>query len=424
MGYAGTSMPGSDLTSAYFLNARALSAASTFVNSEVANRRATLEVTLTHLPTHWGFLVCAGVPVLTHTLERINPSASEVESALRIGCITTDLAKRMTSTPCSIDANVPPEGSLVFCGDPIATIEGPLWQAWIVAEVARTILVSNSCVATRAARLTLGAKGVPLIDASSCTRSGRVRVLSIAQAAYVGGASFTQRPLASASLGIPLRSSPPSAALALTGPAEVNRASGWSFSSSSHDVLVGLGPGYDEEETLAEMQSAGMLAGGWMSRGRDHPAEGLELRIDLVALEHGGAWTPRLGAVPDFACNPGRKIVIRYCDGAARPIADIIHGLGERIQPAEQAELVGYQNSGVAVPIDGARSAQPVHVSVVRNGSRSGPDEDLPTVRERARVALLALHESYKRLRHPATFPVGIAPSLAQLKASLVLGAC
>ena len=54
----------------------------------------------------------------------------------------------------------------------------------------------------------------------------------------------------------------------------------------------------------------------------------------------------------------------------------------------------------------------------------SGADEDLPNARERARLSLLGLHESYKRLRHPAVFPVGIAPALAQLKASIIAQIC
>jgi hypothetical protein len=413
-----------DLTSAYFLNARSLSAACTFANSDVAIRRATLELSLVRLPQHWGYCVCCGVAEFVQALERINPSAAEIDAALELGCINPELAHQIATSPCCVDANLAPEGALLFCGDPIATIEGPLWQAWIVADLARSILLPSCVSATRGSRLVLAAKGTPIVDGSSCLEPDRLRTLSVARAAHVGGVAFTQSPIAAARLGIQLRASPPADALVLSGPVEYSRASGWSFAYATNEVLMPLGPGDDEEETLAEIHRMGLMSSGWVSRGLGHTAVGLETRVSLVALEQGGAWTPRLGAVTDFSANPGRTIVIRYLNEAGAPIGDVIHGVGERIQSPAEAVLVGHMRSAVAVPIAGAKTAVPLHVSVLRSGARSWADEDLPISRDRARLALLGLHESYKRLRHPAVFPVGIAPALAQFKASLIAKIC
>lgn len=409
-----------ELRSAWFSSARALSAATTFVNGEVASRRATIEVSLSRLPQHWGFVVCSGVPLLVRQIERITPAAAEMQAAEQTGCISPALAKLIGSTPCSVDVNVPPEGALLFAGDPMATVEGPLWQAWIVAEVARNALLHASAVATRAARLVLAGRGTAVVDGSSQFAAEPERALSIARAASVGGVSFTQSPLASAKFGIPLRASPPPEATALVGSQEAVRASGWNFAYPTHDVLTHLGPGDDEEETMCEMHRLGMQSGGWVARGLDRTAPGLETRTDVVALEQGGIWLPRLGAIPDITAVPGRKIVIRYQDSAARPIADIIHGMGERLQPAREAVIIGYVHTGIAIPIEGAETGVPLLGSAIRSGGRVGPDEDLAPARDRARTSLLALADAYKRLRHPQAYPVGMAPAVAQLKAELL----
>ncbi|MBI5532618.1 MAG: hypothetical protein HY898_07885 [Deltaproteobacteria bacterium] len=413
-----------DLRSAWFASGRGLAAAAAFVNGEVALRRATIDVTMGKLPQHWGFFVCAGVAPLVRSIERITPTASEIQAAEQSGCISPALGRLLSTAACAVDVNVPADGTLLFPGDTLATVEGPLWQAWILAEVARNILLASSTVATRATRLVLAAKGTTVVDGSSWLAPDLEQTLAIARAAVAGGVTFTQSPAACAKLGIPLRASPSTEALALVGPNEGTRGSGWNFAQSTHDVLMHLGPGDDEEEVLSEMQRLGVRSGGWVARGLAHAAAGLEARIDLVALEQGGIWLPRLGAIPDITAVPGRKLLIRYLDGKGRPIADIMHGVGERIQAAKEAVIVGYLQTGIPVPIEGAESGVPLLSSVIRAGTRVGPDEDLAPARERVRSGLLSLPEPYKRLRHPAVFPVGMAPAVAQLKADLLKECC
>jgi hypothetical protein len=410
----------SELRSAWFSSARALAAATTFVNGDVATRRASIEVSLSRLPQHWGFFVCSGLPLLARQIERIAATPAEIQAAEQTGCIGPGLAKLLGSASCSVDVNVPPEGALLFAGDTMATVEGPLWQAWIVAEIARNALLQASAMATRAARLVLGGRGTAVVDGSSPLAAEPERALSIARAAFIGGVTFTQSPIACAKLGIPLRASPPPEATALLGAQEASRASGWNFANATQDVLTHLGPGDDEEETLCEMHRLGMRSGGWVTRGLDRMPAGLETRTDVVALEQGGIWLPKLSAIPDITAVPGRKLVIRYQDSATRPIADIIHGVGERIQTAKDAVLIGYVQTGIAIPIEGAETGVPLLVTAIRSGTRVGPDEDLAPARDRARTSLIALADSYKRLRHPQTYPVGMAPAVAQLKADLL----
>lgn len=413
-----------ELKSAWFMNARALAAASAFAQSEVGARRATMEITVSHMPPNWGFLVSAGITQLTRMIERIAPATSEVQIAEQTGAISPILAGQLLTVPCAVDVNAPPEGTLLFAGDTAATIEGPLWQAWILAHVARDVLHAATSAATRAARLVIGARGTAVVDGASCQAASGETAVSIARSAYVGGVAHTQSTVAAARLDIPLRVAPSPDAVALMGTPSGSRLSGWNFAQTTGEVLVGLGPGEDEEESLADLQRMGVRTGGWVSHALGAPCPELQMRCDLAALEQGGIWTPRLGAIPDISCVPGRKLVIRYSDATGRPIADIIHGIGERIQPAATALLVGYQQTGVAVPLQGATTGVPLLSSAIRSGTRVGPDEELAIVRERARNSLQFLLEAYKRMRHPSVFPVGMSPSIARLKADLLTEIC
>ncbi|MCU0692599.1 MAG: hypothetical protein MUF54_14460, partial [Polyangiaceae bacterium] len=189
-------------------------------------------------------------------------------------------------------------------------------------------------------------------------------------------------------------------------------------------TLIHLGPEHDEEETLTDLlRGGGQIQGiSWATRGLDRPAVGLSLRTDLVALEEEGSWKSRLGAIPDVTVVPGRKLVVRYADHAGQPIADVMHGVSERVQPAGLAVIVGHLGVGAPLPIEGAASATPLLAPAMRSGRRVAVAEPVEVPRERLNKALAALPAAYARLRHPARFPVGCTPALAERRAELLRG--
>ena len=408
------------LHSIAFLDARALAGAATLARTHVGRLRAAFEVSLSGLPPHWGFFVGCGFDSLAGALERVTPTPGEVSEALTMGCIDEDFAERLDSTPWRLDIDAPEEGAVLFAGDAVATVVGPLWQAWLVASAIPAWIETSGVVATRAARLTLAAGKMGIIDASSCRMRDPEIATMVAGAAFVGGVRATQSPVAAGRLGIKLRVTKPPEALSLADEVALEQEPGWTFRSTGVGALTHLGPGHDEEETLADLQRHGIPTAEWAARGLASTAPGLGLRSDLVALEQQGAWAPRLGAIPDLTTIPGRKLVIRYLDRVGQPIADVMHGAAEHIQPPEQAVVVGHLGVGVSVRIVGAESAVPILRPLVRAGRRVGPDATLQAARDNLRRSLTDLPAAYTRLRHPAKYPVGVTPAIAQLKGELV----
>jgi len=407
------------LHSMLFANMRTLAGAVTLARSSAGRHRACLEVGVGALPHHWGFLVCTDTSGLAAALEGMGPRPTEIEEALQARWIDEDFAERLTE-PFRIDVNAPADGSLLFERDPLVTVEGPLWQAWLAAHWARSWLELPCSVATRAARLTMAAGKMGVMDAASSSIPDAELAIRVARAAHVGGLRATQNAVAASRLGIKLRVTKPPEALSLAEEADIVPERGWTFRSTAVGAVAHLGPGDDEEETLADLQRHGLQAAEWASRGVAGVHAGLQLRVDLVAIEEEGAWVPRLGAIPDITATPGRKLVVRYFDRTGQPIADVVHGVSERLMPAEEAMLIGHLEVPAAIPIIGATSSKPVLEPLMRTGRAVGTSSSVVKARGELRSALEVLPAAYARLRHPARFPVGLTRALADLKAELV----
>lgn len=407
------------LESLLFSNARVLGGAACLARAGSGLRRAAFELGVGTLPDHWGYLVCTDTDGLAEALEHVVPTDEDLEVAQEQGWIDGDAAESFRQ-PFRVDVNAPADGTLLFARDPIVTVEGPLWQAWLTAQLARAWLTLPCTVATRAARLTSAAGKMGVIDASSCDVIDHALATRVARAAHVGGLRATQHPAAAVRTGIKLRVTRPPEALNLADEAEIVQESGWTFRTTAVGALTHLGPGDDEEETLAELQRHGVPAAEWASRGLTRPDARLRLRTDLVAIEDDGTWRARLGSIPDITANPGRKLVVRYFDRTGQPIADVMHGVAERILPAEEAVLIGHLDVPVTVPIVGATSSKPLLEPLLRSGRRVKPAETVVKARNHVRASLDLLPEAYARLRHPSRFPVGVTEALAALKAELV----
>ena len=407
------------LRSLLFSNARVLGGAACLARTGSGLRRAAFELSVGTMPEHWGYLVCTDTGGFAEAMENVVPTTDDLELALDQGWIDGDAAEQFRQ-PFRVDVNAPADGSLLFTRDPMLTVEGPLWQAWLTAQLARAWFTLPCTVATRAARLTSAAGKMGVIDASSCEVLDPVLATRVARAAHVGGLRATQLPAAAIQDGIKLRVTRPPEALNLAEEADIVQETGWTFRTTAVGALTHLGPGDDEEETLAELQRHGVPAAEWASRGLARLDAGLQLRTDLVAIEDDGSWRSRLGAVPDITANPGRKLVVRYFDRTGQPIADVMHGVSERVLQADEAMLIGHLDVPMAIPIIGATKSKPLLEPLLRSGRRVKPADSVTKARNNVRMSLDLLPEAYARLRHAARFPVGVTQMLAELKAELV----
>ncbi|AKT36392.1 hypothetical protein [Chondromyces crocatus] len=372
-----------------------LLAADRALHAGLGERRASFEFSVAEMPRHTGFLVAAGLEEAAAMLARPAPSEDDVRRAQRAVGFHDDLARRLATGISALDMDAVPEGTPIFAGAPLASIDGPLVEALLACAVIAPILKRAVEIATRAARLHLAAGGGLLIDGSATRASSVPEALAIARAAHVGGAAATTSAVAASQLGIPFRGE---AMLDFGGlsAAGLRAEDGW----GPPDRLVALA-GVDEEAQLVEAHRLDVRASGWIALGLAASGVSIALRHEVVALEQEGAWVPRRGLSDRADVLPGRKIVARYLDADSRAVADVVHLAHERMRSPRGL---------------GAARLLPLARAVLRNGRALEAPEAPRAGRERSVSGRHQLPASVTYLHAPAPYRVEPSPAVVQLR--------
>ncbi len=99
----------------------------------------------------------------------------------------------------------PREGEVVFPGEPLLSVEGTLAEAQFVETALLNIINFQTLVSTKAARLTLAARGGQVIEFGLRRAQGPDGGLSVARAAAVGGVLSTSNVLAGCRFDLPVK---------------------------------------------------------------------------------------------------------------------------------------------------------------------------------------------------------------------------
>jgi nicotinate phosphoribosyltransferase len=475
------SPPAPLITSALGLGLDAFATVRAAVAAGIADARASFELALSAPSDDWGFLVLAGIEPLIDVLERLRPRVDELDWLGAEGVIDGPTRRRLVESRFTCDVDAVPEGTVVFPGEAVVTVEGPFWQAQLVGGLVQAAISDATAVATRFARMRLATGGYECIEDGAATAHRLGGAPLLARAAHVGGAVATTSALAARRYGIPgaaieparfeiaagdfdravrawlaaatgecmVRVDPSRASADLPRLAAAVRdrarasAAGWDPRSVTLELPDGdrvgmaraaarafaeeqlppprvLVTGDVDERLVLELRAELTLERSFAVRAEGLPGTRHRARYELVAIEEEGAWSPRVRVGPnvDASSDPGRKLLVRYVDDHGRPIADVAHSTSERLQRANGGRYVD-RRTGMAARLHAASSA-PLRVSALVAGKRASMPEPLVTLRERALNAVRALDEGHRLLVSPARYPVGMSPHLATLKAELL----
>ena len=169
-------------------------------------QRATFEMFVRRLPETRAYLVFAGLEQAIGDLLRLAFSPEQVEAIRRwpvFANIDPAFFDELATLRFEGDLWAVPEGTIVFPGEPLIRVEGPLSQAQWVETFLLTSIGYPTLVASKAARVVEAAAGRPVFDFGLRRGHGAHAGMLAARAAYLAGCAGTSNVEAARRLAIP-----------------------------------------------------------------------------------------------------------------------------------------------------------------------------------------------------------------------------
>jgi nicotinate phosphoribosyltransferase len=158
-----------------------------------------------HNPFGGGYAVFAGLEPALDYLENLAFSEPELAYLAGLGIFPPRFIDFLRHFRFTGTVTAPPEGTLVFAGEPLLTVEGPLAEAQFVETALLTIINFQTLIATKAARVVNAAAGGTVLEFGLRRAQGPDGGLSSARAAAVGGVLSTSNVMAGMTYGLPVR---------------------------------------------------------------------------------------------------------------------------------------------------------------------------------------------------------------------------
>lgn len=155
------------------------------------NDTASFTVTIRNLPENWGFFVMAGLAELESYLAKFEFSDSDIDYLSSTKIFEQDFLNFLINLKPDVQIRALPEGTVFFPNEPVLEVRGPLPVAQLLETYILNILGFSVVGATLAARMSLAAGGVPLIDFGLRRAQGPVASFRSARAAQMAGFKAT-----------------------------------------------------------------------------------------------------------------------------------------------------------------------------------------------------------------------------------------
>jgi nicotinate phosphoribosyltransferase len=414
-----------------------LTMASCYVGEGLAQKPASFELFTRSLPPDFGYLIAMGLEQALDYLARLQFSPAQIEALQQTGIFDQappEFWSLLATGKFTGDVWAVAEGTAVFPHEPLLRIDAPLWQAqWVETYLLNTINY-QTLIATRAARLREAAGAEAMILEFGTRRAFSPQgAVWAARAALAAGLDATSNVFAALQLG-----EKPAGTMAHALVMAIGAIAGSEDEAFAafHRYFPGAPLLIDTYDPIAAAQR---LAEG------DRTITGIRLDSgDLVSLsQQVQALLPDAaifasGDLDEWeierlrgagACLRGYGVGTRLVTGS--PVNGVyklvdIDGIPTMKQSSSKATYPGrkqiYRQPGRDRLTLATSAAQPDEIPLLqpmmRQGKRCYPVESLAQIRDRTQTSLAHLPAPVRALRHPAAYPVEIAPDLADLQQS------
>ncbi len=382
----------------------------------------------------------------------------------------------------SFDVDGIPEGTVVFPNEPLLRVHGPLIQCQLLETALLNLLNFQTLIATKAARVCLATRGEPVLEFGLRRAQGPDGGLAASRAAYIGGCAATSNVLAGRIFGIPVKGTHAhSWVMSFDSEKEAfdtyaaAMPNNCTFLVDTYDTLEGVQHAIEtglklreqghemvgirldsgdlaylsiearrmldeagfpkagivasndlDEHIITSLKEQGARINIWgvgtkLVTAYDQPALGGVYKLSAVRnADHTWHYKVKVSEQAVKISNPGIQQVRRFRkDGEC--IGDMIYNQ-EEFDGAERT-LIDPLDLTRRKHIPDDAEHEDLLVPIFRKGKLTYEQPSIHAVRLRVQKQLESFHSGVKRFLNPHEYPVGLAPSLYELRTKLILEA-
>ena len=176
-----------------------------YLEEGMAEKPAVFDLFFRKNPFEGGYAIFAGLEPALDYLENLRFFPEELTYLHGLGLFKPLYIDYLRDFRFHGTITAPPEGTVVFAGEPLLTVEGTLAEAQFVETALLNIINFQTLIASKAARIVHAAGGAPVLEFGLRRAHGPDGGLSAARAASVGGVRSTSNVLAGMVYELPVR---------------------------------------------------------------------------------------------------------------------------------------------------------------------------------------------------------------------------
>lgn len=173
-----------------------------YLEAGMAEDIAYFDMFFRKIPENGGFAILAGINEVIEYLNELKFTDEDIEYLRSKNTFSENFLEYLRNFRFECDVWAVPEGTVVFPGEPLVTVRGPVIQAQFVETMILLLINHQSLIATKANRIVRAAKGRPVMEFGSRRAQGTAAAIYGARAAYIGGCAGTACTIADRDMGI------------------------------------------------------------------------------------------------------------------------------------------------------------------------------------------------------------------------------
>lgn len=175
-----------------------------YLDKGVANTDVYFDLFFRGVPEHGGYAVMAGVEQAIEYLSNLHFEDDDLSFLKEKYAFDDAFIEYLRTFKFACDVWMIPEGTVVFPGEPLVKVKGPILQAQMLETALLCTINHQSLIATKTARIVRAAEGRPVMEFGARRAQGFDASVLGARAAYIAGVAGTSCTICGQHFGVPL----------------------------------------------------------------------------------------------------------------------------------------------------------------------------------------------------------------------------